>query len=362
MTAAVSIAQLGQNNSSFVNRIINGAMVIDQRASGASTTPTAAGYYSCDRWYVELGAASKFSIQQNAGGVTPPAGFTNYIGITSTSAYSLSAGDYFYLSQNIEGYNVADTGWGTAAASPVTISFWVRSSLTGTFSVSLECSGNNQSYPATYTIGSANTWEYKTVTVLGTSGGTWNTTNGIGVKARWNLGTGATLSGTANTWSSGRALSATGATSVVSTNAATFYITGVQLEKGTAATSFDYRPYGTELALCQRYCVTFGNESNYQRLGWVLGGSGTTAVAQVSLPVVMRAIPSISYNSFGKFAVGTYVGGNFALTTSSLDSGASSTKNLNVNITVASGLSGGSMYTFNSNNVSDALLTISSEL
>jgi len=277
------------NASSYKNRIINGACVIDQRAAGASTTPTAAGYYSCDRWYTELSVASKFSIQQNAGAVTPPAGFTNYIGITSTSSYSLVSGDYFYLSQNIEGFNVSDIGWGTANCKSVTVSFWVYSSLTGTFSVSLECSGNNQSYPATYTVNSANTWQLVSVAIPVTASGTWNKTNGVGAKVRWNLGTGSTLSGTANTWSSGRSLAATGATSVVSTNGATFYITGVQLEVGTVATSFDFREYGTELRLCQRYYEQFGNN------WWCSGETANYNVVYAgSFLVQKRATPSCS--------------------------------------------------------------------
>lgn len=310
----VSYSTLNSDNQSklgisFKNRIINGACVIDQRSAGASTTPTTSGYYSCDRWYSELGAASKFSIQQNAGSVTPPAGFTNYIGITSLSAYSLSAGDYFYLTQNIEGYNTADIGWGTSNSQLVTVSFWVRSSLTGTFSVSFECSGNNQSYAATYTINAANTWQYVTITIPSTASGTWNTTNNIGVKARWNLGTGATLSGTANTWSSGRTLAATGATSVVGTSGATFYITGVQLEVGTQATTFDYRSYGTELALCQRYFEKSYDQGTVPASAVSAGGSfyggssGATTTAYLGMIavthlVVKRATPTLVIYDF----------------------------------------------------------------
>jgi len=240
----------------FKNRIINGAMVIDQRNAGASVSTTTTGNfaYSLDRFSYLVSQASKFTIQQNAGSVTPPVGFSNYLGVTSSSAYSIISTDYFNISQPIEGFNTADLAWGTASAATITLSFWVRSSLTGTFGGSLRNSAANRSYPYTYTISSANTWEQKTITIAGDTSGTWvGATNGVGLQVLWGLGVGSTYSGTAGAWAATNYLSATGATSVVGTNGATFYITGVQLEKGSTATSFDYRPYGTELALCQRY-------------------------------------------------------------------------------------------------------------
>jgi len=241
------------NSLSFRNRIINGAMVIDQRNAGTSVTPTQ-GQYLVDRFNANLTQASKFTAQQNAGAITPPTGFSKYLGVTSTSAYSVLTGDIFALQQLIEGFNFADMAWGTASASAVTLSFRVYSSLTGTFGGSLTNSGNSRSYPFTYTIPTANTWTTISITIAGDTSGTWvGATNGIGLAIWFSLGAGATYSGTAGSWSSNTYTSATGATSVVGTNGATFYITGVQLEKGSVATSFDYRPFGTELALCQRY-------------------------------------------------------------------------------------------------------------
>ena len=244
-------------SSVFRNRIINGAMVIDQRNAGASVTPTT-GVYTLDRWLAAAySASSKFSVQQNAGSVTPPVGFTNYLGVTSLSAYSVSASDFLCLIHSIEGYNIADLGWGTANAKTVTLSFWVRSSLTGTFGGALANQDGSRSYPFSYTISTSNTWEQKSITIAGETSGTWLTTNGLGLTIRFGLGVGSTYLGTAGAWAtSGNYFSATGATSVVGTNGATFYITGVQLEVGTTSTSFDYRPYGTELALCQRYYET----------------------------------------------------------------------------------------------------------
>jgi hypothetical protein len=240
-------------SSVFRSRIINGGMVIDQRNAGASITPTN-GQYLVDRWALGASQASKLTFQQNAGSVTPPVGFSNYMGFTSSSAYTVGASENFRVQQPIEGFNTSDLGWGTANAQTVTFSFWVRSSLTGTFGGALVNENANRSYPFTYTINTANTWEFETITIAGDTSGTWaGATNGIGIRVYFNLGAGATVSGTANAWQSGFFTAPTGATSVVGTSGATFYITGVQLEKGSTATSFDYRPYGTELALCQRY-------------------------------------------------------------------------------------------------------------
>ena len=240
------------SNFGFKNRIINGAMVIDQRNAAASQTPIN-GAYMLDRWTINVSQTSKLTQQQNAGAVTPPAGFVKYMGFTSSSAYSLLTTDYFVFNQYIEGLNVADLALGTASAATVTLSFWVRSSLTGAFGGSLRNGTGTRSYPFSYTINTANTWEQKTITVAGDTSGTWATDTSIGLILTLSLGAGSTFNGTVNAWSTGNYLQSSGATSVVGTLNATFYITGVQLEKGSTATSFDYRPYGTELALCQRY-------------------------------------------------------------------------------------------------------------
>jgi hypothetical protein len=290
------------SNFGFKNRIINGAMVIDQRNAGASVTPVN-DQYSVDRWSFPLAQASKLSFQQNAGSVTPPAGFINYLGITSLSAYSITSTDYFLLQQRVEGLNMSDFGWGTANASTVTLSFWVRSSLTGTFSGSLSNASFNRSYPYSYTISSANTWEYKTITIAGDTSGTWLTTNGNGMNLRVTMGSGSTRLSTGGSWQAGNYDGVTGTTSVVGTNGATFYITGVQLEKGSTATSFDYRPYGTELALCQRYywktLITAGGN---------LGGGGTVPRVSFSNPQTMRASPTITWISGGVVTDGTAAG------------------------------------------------------
>jgi hypothetical protein len=276
------------------NRIINGAMVIDQRNAGASVTAST-GTYTLDRWRAYSSQASKFTVQQNAGSVTPPVGFTNYLGVTSSSAYSSGASDLFIMQQLIEGFNTADLGWGTANAKTVTLSFWVRSSLTGTFSGTFMNSAANRSYPFTYTINSANTWEFETITVAGDTTGTWvGATNGIGIRLNWNLGSGSSNLGTAGAWAGSELYGSTGSVSVVGTNGATFYITGVQFEVGSTATSFDYRPYTTELQLCQRYLPAF-NATSVDSTGALAMGaffSGTQAVVAIAFPVQTRVAPT----------------------------------------------------------------------
>jgi hypothetical protein len=281
------------SSSLFKNRLINGDMRIDQRNAGASVTPTS-GQYTLDRWVAGISQSSKFSVQQNAASVTPPVGFTNYLGVTSLSAYSITSSDIFLMRQSIEGLNIADLAWGTASAATVTLSFWVRSSLTGTFGGTLTNSAENRSYPFTYTINSANTWEKETITIAGDTSGTWLTTNGVGIKLNFSLGIGSTYSGTAGAWTgTANIFSATGATSVVGTNGATFYITGVQLEKGSTATSFDYRPYGTELSLCQRYYYRI-SAANSQFAEYGSGYIRSTTLSEVLsvFPVSMRTAPT----------------------------------------------------------------------
>ena len=282
------------SNMAGRNRIINGDMRIDQRNAGAAVTPTD-GQFSVDRWAARLGQASKYSIQQNAGSVTPPSGFVNYLGVTSLSSYSLIASDYFAIQQGVEGFNLADLGWGTANAKTVTLSFWVRSSLTGTFGGCFQNRLSNRSYPFSYTISSANTWEQKSVTVAGDTTGTWDTNNVGGVYLFFALGMGSNREGTANAWNSGNYLGVPGATSVVGTNGATFYITGVQLEEGSVATPFcpaGGGSYGAELALCRRY---YAGSDGYMTLHPLTAdGTGGYLRSQVYFDTTMRAAPTIT--------------------------------------------------------------------
>jgi hypothetical protein len=277
------------------NRIINGDMRIDQRNAGASVTPTTTGY-TIDRWEAAISASSKFSVQRST---TAPTGFSHSMLCTSLSAYTVGSGELFIMRQHIEANNTVDFAWGTASAKTVTLSFWVRSSLTGTFGgLVQEGAAASRTYPFTYTISAANTWEQKTITITGDTSGTWGTGTGIGVDVTFSLGCGSTLLGTAGSWAGAGYYGATGQTNLVATNGATFYVTGVQLEVGSTATPFERRMYGNELALCQRY---------YYRATPSSGGIGqagaavfvapnaSEAMGNNAYPVTMRAAPTISF-------------------------------------------------------------------
>jgi hypothetical protein len=284
------------------NRIINGDMGIDQRNAGASYAQIN-NQYNLDRWkgfsYAGSAVTGKYTVQQNAGAVTSPVGFVNYLGVTSSATTADAATNIFGVAQSIEGLNMADFGWGTANAVTVTVSFWVRSSLTGTFGGAIQNSAANRSYPFTYTISSANTWEQKSVTIAGDTSGTWLTTNGLGLQIIFGFGVGSTYSASAGSWAAGNYYSATGATSVVGTNGATFYITGVQLEQNTSATPFERRLYNQELANCQRYYNRWSG-ANCPSIGIaqaVATGSNAPVARRFSWanPVDFRAQPTMGY-------------------------------------------------------------------
>jgi len=342
MTNAVDLAQTGTISSSWRNRIINGGMTIDQRNAGASITPTN-GNYTLDRWFFSLSQTSKLTSQQNAGAVTPPVGFTNYLGITSSSAYSVGASELFVLRQNIEGFNVADLGWGTANAKTITLSFQVYSSLTGTFGGTVRNSAGNRFYPYSYTISTANTWTSISVTIAGDTSGTWATNNTSGIELFLSLGSGSTVSGTAGSWGSTVFYSVTGAVSVVGTSGATFYITGVQLEAGSAASPFDYRDYGRELILCQRYFARLGGGA------WGSIFSGTNADVGIQFPVTMRSTPSVSHLT--NYQITLIATAEYTVTNTIINpSAASSVNGLFVRLT-STGMSTGNMCISSGNNI-----------
>jgi hypothetical protein len=331
---------LGAGNASTMkNRIINGAMVIDQRNAGASVTATTSFPFSVDRWQLIATQNSKYTAQQNAGSVTPPAGFSNYIGITSSSAYSITSTDQFRIIQNIEGFNTADLGFGTANAKTVTLSFWVRSSLTGTFGGALTNDVYSRSYPFSYTISSANTWEQKSITVAGDTTGTWvGATNGSGMVVNLSFGIGSTLSSTAGAWAAGTYVSATGATSVVGTSGATFYITGVQLEVGSSATGYEYRQYTTELQLAQRYYNKYFFTSGSGPTGF--NDSSTKALIFYNYLVTMRGTPTVETTGTASDYQIRYTGNTANLNAvPSLES--ATNQQIRLACTVASGLTAG---------------------
>jgi len=304
--ATDTLATLTQANAynAFKNRIINGAMVIDQKNAGASVVGLAGDQYITDRWFISGTKATRITASQST---TTTTGFINSLLVTSTATTTANTAEQYRIEQKIEGLNVSDLAWGTASAATVTLSFWVRSSLTGTFGGAIVNSAANRSYPFPFTISTANAFEQKTITITGDTSGTWLANNSTGISVRFNLGCGSSFQGTANAWAAANYIAPTGSVSVVGTNAATFYITGVQLEKGSTATSFDYRPYGTELALCQRYAYGIANYP--MTAAW---NASNAYGGQVIFPVTMRVTPTLIS---GTYAVGSGVAGTMAFYT-----------------------------------------------
>jgi hypothetical protein len=284
-------------------------MMIDQRNAGASVTPTS-NVFGPDRWTPQLAQSSKFSYRQmesantsasNYESSSAPTGFTNSLKITSSSAYTPVTGDYMLIRQHIEGYNVADLDWGLATAKTVTVSFWVKSSLTGSHSFSVYNFDGSRSYPVLYTINTANTWEYKTIVIPGDTSGTWKKDSNIGISIAFSIGSGATYSGPSGAWASAWYPAATGAVPLIGTSSATLYITGVQFEKGTAASTFEFRSYQKELMLCQRYYQLYTATS----VEWIYNEDATTNHKwwQCYLTgATMRTTPSATF-------IGSWTGG-----------------------------------------------------
>ena len=287
------------SNMQPFNRIINGAMTIDQRNAGASlTVNSTAGFYAVDRFQAR-GQSSDgvFTVQQVS---DSPAGFEYSLKATvTTDDSSLTSGQFYYIRYMCEGYDVADLDWGTSDAKTVTLSFWVRSSLTGTFGGVIPNVDLDRSYPFTYTISVADTWEYKTITIPGDTTGTWNKTNGIGLRVTFALGAGSDIIGTAGAWAAANYQGgATGQTNVISTNGATFYITGVQLEAGSSASSFAHENYADTLRKCQRYYRKLSNAADpYKSFAIGRADTGNNAGMLVDFIVPMRAVPTITLTS-----------------------------------------------------------------
>lgn len=292
----------------FRNRIINGAMRIDQRNAGGSVTiNSSTNTFAVDR-FLGFGEPTDgvFTLQQSA---VAPEGFTNSLLATVTTAdSSIGVSQRYFVRQAVEGFNCADFGWGTASASTVTLSFYIRSSLTGTFGGSFMNDNFDRAYPFTYTINAANTWERKSITLAGDTTGTWLKTNGGGIYVIFSIGAGSSRLGTAGAWQTPASalFGATGQTNIIATNGATWYITGVQLERGSTASSFEYRPYGSELQLCQRYC--------FIPTTIPMTGGSSSFIGNLQFPVTMRSAPSLDTSKLGTYKNSSAFGASPAAT------------------------------------------------
>jgi hypothetical protein len=361
MTTANILSQLGSPGVStgFKNRIINGAMVIDQRNGGASVTVNTDPLYTLDRWRcAKNGTINNFTCQQSS---TAPVGFANSMVFTAGTGVTPVSTDYAAATTVIEGYNIADFNWGSANAKTVTVSFWVQSSLTGNFGGSIRSgSGASRSYVFSYTINTANTWEYKTVTIPGDTGGTYPNTNAAGLSLNFDLGVGPTYSGAVTgSWVASNLFGLTGGVKLAATTGSTWYVTGVQLEVGTTATNFDVRSYGTELALCQRYCYKVSSTSSYTRYGNGANPTGSTSDPIVFFPTAMRAPPSLTIPAVSQFAL---YGGTSIIPCQSLTLDTATLINASLYVTVNSGLTAGGCSDLMANNNTTSYLLFSAEL
>jgi hypothetical protein len=347
----------------FKNRIINGDMQIDQRNNGASVSVSAGtARRTVDMFSADIsgGVDGVFTMQQST--TVPTTGFRNSVALTVTTANTSSnSGRYYRFIGAIEGFNIADLNSGSATAATVTLSFWVRSSITGTYCVGFQNAAFNRSYAANYTISAANTWEQKSITLTLDTTGTWASDNTAGLKIFWDLGSGSAFQQTANSWAASNTWLTSSQTNWINTNGATFQLTGVQLEKGQTATSFDVLPYGTELALCQRYCQvlrasTAGN--NYARFGFGVGQSTTQVHANYNPPVTFRTAPSLTAS--GSFAV--YDGVTVTSLTSINIDGDTTPFWVSYGCSTSGGLVSTRPYELVSNNTTASLIVLLSEL
>jgi hypothetical protein len=344
------------------NRLINGAMTINQRG-GAVTLPSAQTY-TLDRWFGSEDTDGAMTVEQST---NAPTGFNfSALCTTTTADSSLGATQNVYLGQKIEGFNTADLGWGTANAKTVTLSFWVRSSLTGAFGGAVTNSAFNRSYPFSYTISSANTWEQKSVTIAGDTSGTWvGATNGVGIQLIFGLGVGSTFSGTAGAWAGSGFLSTTGAVSVIGTLSATWQITGAQLEVGTQATSFEYRQYTNELQLCQRYAINYrsADAGVYMRYGSGYANATTNSEINVHFPVQMRTTPSLTTTATASnYAIYTAGGINVCSTLPVIDANSDNPLVLTVLGSSATPFTSGAGCSIISNNNTTSYMLFTAEL
>jgi len=339
--------------------IINGDMAIDQRNSGASLTITG-NDVSCDRWKFQVSQASKLTSEQNdSSGL---ANFNNYMRITTASAYTPATDEFFIVKQNIEGQNMTFLNFGSSDAQAITLGFYVRSSLTGTFGGAVYNQAGNRNHPFSYTISSANTWEFKTVNISGDTTGTWQKDNAIGMTLLFSLGANATRLNTAGTWTATYSTGATGQVNMIETGSATWDVTGVQLEVGTfdanSIPPFQFEDRGTSLARCQRYCYQEDNFDTYHNQVNGFYANTTLFVGLVALPVALRSTPTLVTS-------GSYVcAGVSSLSASSLiivDSAGTDLTKIQVRATV-SGATAGQGTVLRNNNDASAIFRLESEL
>jgi len=340
-------------------------MVIDQRNSGAAVTVNGFAVYPVDRFFGSFRTSTGTATAQQVSDA--PTGFVNSLRMTQASVTSPAASDIYSVIQRIEGFNTADLNWGSANAKTVTLSFWVKSSVTGTYGLALQnINASRRAYVTTYTVSSANTWEYKTITVVGDTSGTWETTSNTGIAVLWDLGSGSDYqTPTLNSWQTANVFQANTGTRWIATSGATWQITGVQLEVGSSATSFETRSIGTELNLCLRYCVLYINGTG-ESIGTASAWTTSSFWIQGRTPLPMRTAPSATIttatNAYAVYFAGSqYFNDTLEFTWTSNGNGNNQGfllfRGTGWSGTVSAGLAGGAAA-----NTSAAKITLSAEL
>ena len=366
MSKARELANLGNAYSdgalSNRNLIINGGMQVAQR--GTSFTSPESNTFTLDRWKYEESTANVVDVEQSS---DAPAGFERSIKVTTTTAAgSVGASDFAQLLYKIEGHDLSRLAYGTSDAKTSTLSFWVKSSVTGSFPFGLQNHDGSRVFPVTYTVNAANTWEYKTITIAGDTGGTWTTSNnttGMRFTFFWISGSNFTGGVDGGGWAA-----TTGFADLTSTYTAnldvvnaTLQITGVQLEVGDTATPFEHRSYGDELARCKRYFERIGIPagSSYQSFGVGHVHTSVTAVSVIPYEVEKRVNPTASYDTGSNFALLNAVGSAVACTAASTSRISTHAVSVTAN---ASGLVAGNATFLLANNTAKPFIDIDAEL
>jgi hypothetical protein len=309
MSKARQLADLGNvyddGALSHRNILINGKFEVNQYNDGSSTSFAAGAYFVADRfdYYTNAGAFAVYSATHEISSDAPD-GFSKSLKITCTSGGTIPSTGEVVFRQKIEGYNSSVLNYGSANGESATVSFWIKASVTGDYGLQFVYydGTNSQFYVSKYTVNSANTWEYKTVTIPPqTTNAFDNVTNGNGLTVYWDLGEGSTYSGTAGAgWGTTYLNGLSGGVKLMENTGATWQITGVQLEVGDTATPFEHRSYGDELARCQRYFLMCKPETSagITHAGFAnLNARSTTArYSVVHFPVSMRVRPSVAYS------------------------------------------------------------------
>jgi len=329
------------------NLVINGAMQVAQRGT---STFTGTNVYSLDRW-ASISNTTDYTVQQSS--TNPGYGFGNSILYTVTATKNPSGSTYASIQQRIESYVMSSLGWGTNYAKSITVSFWVRSSVPGIYTVTIKSSGGAEAFTSEYPINNANTWEYKTIYIPGPTTFTYTLGNGLGFQVEWWLAGSGTATSVLNSWTSANKNMSVNQANLHSTNGNTFYLTGVQLEVGKNATEFEHRSYGEELALCQRYYWEIGSyvTNNWAPVMLMVGNNATRAFGVMHTPVTMRAHPQITFSQCNLY------NGSTSTTVTNLFRYSQTGRNseydgLAFEANAASGLTAGTTYRLNIENVS----------